>query len=308
MRCFPEDLTIEKFHEILYKLVEDGKIDEVKNITNQRSIVEWDENKLYLKSADYVTFFKQKFTEKADLFFEAAKYSTHKDFNEYLELQVAALKTADPMLDAYANKKWAALQNKTLELTLTRESYNDGITGSIANNAKLREYLNANGIYPIGKDSLGLRVCLINKNGTETIIGIKKFIPQLAEFMPYYEKNKPKKLKAEVDVNQTMFDDLIILSGDTGSYIGLIPLAENLPNLTIGGGRRNVYQHQLRAATIGSKKEKMKLEDILVPEQVQYYSPEALLYFIVAHENSHCLGPVLSESKLCDNDSLIEEN
>ena len=52
----------------------------------------------------------------------------------------------------------------------------------------------------------------------------------------------------------------------------------------------------------------MKLEDILVPEQVQYYSPEALLYFIVAHENSHCLGPVLSESKFCDYDSLIKEN
>ena len=74
--------------------------------------------------------------------------------------------------------------------------------------------------------------------------------------MPYYEKNKPKKLKAEVDVNQTMFDDLIILSGDTGSYIGLIPLAENLPNLTIGGGRRNVISASTKSSDNRFKKGK----------------------------------------------------
>ena len=62
------------------------------------------------------------------------------------------------------------------------ESYNEKVTGSMMNNTKLRDYLN--GIYPIGKDSLGLRVGLINKNGTEAIIGIKKYIRQFSEFMP----------------------------------------------------------------------------------------------------------------------------
>ena len=57
----------------------------------------------------------------ADLFLEAAKYSTDADFNEYLKLQAAALKTADPMLDAYADKKWATLQDTPLEFTITRE-------------------------------------------------------------------------------------------------------------------------------------------------------------------------------------------
>ena len=38
------------------------------------------------------------------------------------------------------------------------ESYNEKVTGSMVNNTKLRDYLNYNGIYPIGKDSLGLRV------------------------------------------------------------------------------------------------------------------------------------------------------
>ena len=38
------------------------------------------------------------------------------------------------------------------------ESYNEKVTGSMVNNTKLRDYLNYNAIYPIGKDSLGLRV------------------------------------------------------------------------------------------------------------------------------------------------------
>jgi len=36
----------------------------------------------------------------ADLFLEAAKYSTNADFNEYLEFKTASLKTADSMLEA----------------------------------------------------------------------------------------------------------------------------------------------------------------------------------------------------------------
>ena len=36
----------------------------------------------------------------AVLFLEAAKYSTNADFNEYLELKTASLKTADSMLEA----------------------------------------------------------------------------------------------------------------------------------------------------------------------------------------------------------------
>ena len=128
----------------------------------------------------------------ADLFLEAAKYLTDADFNEYLELQTDQLKIADSMLDAYVDKKQEELQNTTLESTLTMESYNEGMTCSVANNATLRDYLNYKGISPIGKDSLGLRIGLINKNGTEAIIEIKKFIPQLSEFMPYYEEYKSK--------------------------------------------------------------------------------------------------------------------
>ena len=40
------------------------------------------------------------------------------------------------MLDAYADKKWAELQDTPLELTLTRENYEDELTGTFTEKMK----------------------------------------------------------------------------------------------------------------------------------------------------------------------------
>ena len=64
-------------------------------------------------------------------------------FIKYLKLQAKALRIADPMLDAYADKKWAELQDTNLELTLTREGECDEITGSFSENEELKELLSA---------------------------------------------------------------------------------------------------------------------------------------------------------------------
>ena len=98
---YPEDLTKEEFHKILIKMLQEKKINEVKDILNQRSIVLRDGE--YLKSIDYVDYFKEDFTKMADLFDKASQVSTNKDFNEYLQLQAKALRKADPMLDAEAD-------------------------------------------------------------------------------------------------------------------------------------------------------------------------------------------------------------
>ena len=105
---YPEDLTKEEFHKILIKMLKENKIEEVKKILNQRSIVLRDGEDL--KSVDYVDYFKEDFSKIADELENASKVSTNKDFNEYLILQAKALRKADPMLDAYADKKWAELQ------------------------------------------------------------------------------------------------------------------------------------------------------------------------------------------------------
>ncbi len=56
-------------------------------------------------------------------------------------MQAKALRKADPMSDAYADKKWATLQDTPLEFTITRENYEDEMTGTIVENKELSELL-----------------------------------------------------------------------------------------------------------------------------------------------------------------------
>lgn len=76
-----------------------------------------------------------------------------KNFSEYLNLQAAAFRKADPLLDAYADIKWAELQDTPLELTITRENYLDEFTGSFIENEELKKLLDENGISPIANIS-----------------------------------------------------------------------------------------------------------------------------------------------------------
>ena len=309
---YPEDLTKEEFHKILIKMLKEKKIEEVKKILNQRSIVVRDGE--YLKSIDYIDYFKEDFEKIAIELEKAAKVSTNKDFNEYLELQAKALRTADPMLDAYADKKWAELQDTPLELTLTRENYEDELTGTFVENEELQKLLKENNINPIAKDSLGLRVGIINKEGTNNILAIKKYLPILAKNMPYNNEYEQKISKEnEKESKQTMVDvDLVMLAGDSGTYRAGITLAENLPNddklsLTIGGGRRNVYHRQIRFLSDPKKLQEL-LDEILIKEQHKYYDMEADHWFTIGHENTHSLGPNKPNDKLGKYSHIIEEN
>ena len=218
------------------------------------------------------------------------------------------------MLDAYADKKWADLQDTPLELTLTRENYEDELTGTCIENEELKKLLKENNINPIPKDCLGLRVGIINKKGTEDLISIKNYLPILAQNMPYNNEYEQKVSKdKEKENKQTMVDvDLIMLAGDCGTYRAGITLAENLPNddklsLTIGGGRRNVYHRQIRFISDPAKLQQL-LDEILVPEQHKYYDPEADHWFTIGHENTHSLGPNKPNDKLGKYSHIIEEN
>ena len=305
---YPEDLTAEEYQRILIKMLKENKTEEVRNITNQRSMVFRDGE--YLKAIDYVEYFKEDFTKIADELDKAAKYSTDANFTEYLKLQSKALRTADPMLDAYADKKWAELEYTPLELTITRENYEDTITSSYSNNQELIDLLSAKNITPVPKDCLGFRVGIVNKEGTDFLLRIKQFLPELAKNMPYSDEYDQDVTNGTI--KQTMVDaDLIILAGDVGAYRAGITLAENLPNddkpsLTIGGGRRNVYHRQIRASNATQVQKKLDL--ILDQEQHQYYDTEADHWFTIGHENCHSLGPNILESRLGQYRSIVEEN
>lgn len=310
---YPTDLSTEEFHNILISMLNNGEFDEVRNILNQRTMVIRDNNKL--KALDYTEYFRDEFTYIAKHLEKASEYSTNKDFNEYLKLQVKALLENDPMLDAYADKKWAELQDTPLEFTISREQYADELTGTVMENEQLAKLLDENNITPISKDSLGARVGIVNKAGTAKLLEIKRYLPLLAQNMPFSEQYE-QNISADDDEQQTMVDvDIVTLRGDEGTYRGGITVAQNLPNndklsLTIGGGRRNVYHRQIRTnnSPEALEKRQKRLNATLREEFHRYYNPEADHWFTIGHENAHSLGPKSGTEALGKYKNIIEEN
>ncbi len=302
---YPRNLSVKEFHKILTQMLENGKDEEVKKILTQRTVVERDGE--YLKGIDYVDKFKKEFSLAADELEKAAATSTNEDFNEYLRLQAKALRTADPMLDAAADIKWASLQDTPLEFTITRENYEDKMTETIFRNPELIALLLEHGIRPISKDFLGGRAGIVNKEGTEFLKKSKEFLPRMAKYMPYndeYFQIIDKKNK------QSMVDvDLVQVTGISGEYRGKITVAENLPNLdkpaiALGGGRRNVYHRQMRQ---NKSNILSKYAVILDEHQCRYLKPENEHFFVVGHENAHSLGPKKIKN-LGEYTNILEEN
>lgn len=312
---YPTDLSKEELHKILINMLKSGNeeaIEEVRDILNQRTMVV--RNGEYLAAIDFTEYFEEEFSYVAEQLERAAQASTNADFNEYLRLQVNALLANDPMLDAYADKKWAQLQDTPLEFTLSREQYADELTGTVVENEELNALLKKYNISPISKDSIGARVGIVNKEGTAKLLEIKKYLPILAENMPY--KDEYTQNITQDDDKQTMVDvDIVTLRGDEGTYRGGITLAQNLPNndkksLEIGGGRRNVYHRQIRTSNSPEAKEKRqkRLDATLSPEFHKYYDPEADHWFTIGHENVHSLGPNSGTEALGKYKNIIEEN
>ncbi|MBQ7286461.1 MAG: hypothetical protein IJW73_01730, partial [Candidatus Gastranaerophilales bacterium] len=168
----------------------------------------------------------------------------------------------------------------------------------------------------VAKDFLGGRVGIINKKGTDAILGVKNYLPLMAKNMPFnneYEQN----ISPDKESKQTMVDaDLVAVTGDVGEFRAGITLAENLPNddkwsiTKLDGGRRNVYHRQIRLITSEDAKEKMqkRLNATLNPELHKYYNDEADHWFTVGHENGHSLGPKSGTEGLGKYKSIIEEN
>lgn len=311
---YPQDLEKDEFHAILIKMLKDGKVDDVAKILNQRSVVERVGNELV--ATDYVDKFKDDFAYMASELEKAAETSTNANFNEFLILQAKALRTADPMLDAYADKKWATLQDTPLEFTITRENYSDELTETVVENPELKALLDENGIIPVAKDFLGGRVGIINKKGTDAILGVKNYLPLMAQNMPFKD-DYIQNISPDRESKQTMVDaDLVAVTGDVGEFRAGITLAENLPNddklsiKELEGGRRNVYHRQIRLITSEDAREKMKkrLAATVNPELHQYYNDEADHWFTVGHENGHSLGPKSGTEGLGKYKSIIEEN
>ena len=306
---YPQDLSPKEFHEILIKMLEENKVEEVKKILSQRSVVVRSADGL--TSLDYTEIFSKEFRAAADELELAAKESTNPDFNEFLKLQAKALRENNPQNDALADKKWADLQDTPLEFTVSRENYEDELTGTVFENEKLSELLKKNNINPVPKDFIGARVGIVNKQGTDFLLKFKEYMPVLAKEMPFRNEYE-QSVETSDGVKQTMVDvDLVTVTGDSGAYRAGITLAQNLPNsdkpsLAIGGGRRNVYHRQIRQSHNPEKLQK-RLDTLLDKSQHSLYNIEADHWFTIGHENAHSLGPA-EKSSLGKYKSIIEEN
>ena len=59
------------------------------------------------------------------------------------------------------------------------------MTETVVENPELKALLDENGIIPVAKDFLGGRVGIINKKGTDAILGVKNYLPLMAQNMPF---------------------------------------------------------------------------------------------------------------------------
>ena len=309
---YPADLTVEEFHRIIEKMLNEGKEDEVKKILSVRTMVR--RNGEILQAIDYTEYFAETFSKIANELEVAAHYTTDEEFKDFLGWQAQALLQNNEDMDMLADKHWAVLQNNNqLEFTIGRESYDDKMTPSIYDNPALLSKLEGCEIEVNAKDMLGARAGIINKEGTNLILRFKEQIPNLAKLMPLsdrYEQN----VASTGELKQTMVDaDIAMLAGDYAQCRGAITLAQNLPNndklaVKTGGGRRNVYHRQVRQS--GDKEREKKLLDRLVAEEFhKYYDREADHLFVIGHENGHSLGPDNTYQRSLGNyKSIIEEH
>ena len=308
---YPADMSVEEFHALIHKMLQRGKIDEVKKILSARTMVRRSGDEL--KAVDYTEYFVKEFSDAANKLEAAAHYSTDAAFNDYLGWQAQALLQNNEDMDILADKHWAVLQNTPLEFTLSRENYDDQMTPTIFDNPELAAELEEHGILPTPKDMLGARVGIINQKGTDLILTFKEQMAKLAKLMPFADKYE-QKIDSGNEVKQTMVDvDLVTLQGDYAQCRGAITTAQNLPNddklsVKTGGGRRNVYHRQVRMS--GDKERTKRMLDALLDKDFhQYYDEEAEHIFVIGHENGHSLGPDSSyKTALGIYQHIIEEN
>lgn len=306
---YPPNLTEEELKQDLHKKFKEDKIHEIRMVLSQRTIVKRDKNgELY--GIDYIDAFPKQFRAAANELDKAAKVSTNEDFNKYLKAQAKAFRKADPELDCEADRLWAKMQDTPLEFTITREGYEDELTGTVVDDKKIRKQLKDNKIEFYAKDSIGIRVGIIDKKGTEELLDFKKYLSEIAEIMPYKEKYT-QNIKPKGETKQTAVDSrLVYLRGDL-NYRSGITVAENLPNddkLSVQRdyGRRNVYHYEVRNSSNPEKRQK-RLDAVLAPELHKYETPRGDHWFTIGHENAHSLGPSKNKSALGKWQDIIEE-
>ncbi|MEW5818553.1 MAG: hypothetical protein AB1782_00045 [Cyanobacteriota bacterium] len=288
---FPEDVKKEEIIEYLKNNIEDAP-----SLLSNDTVVRKENNNFV--AYPYSIAFKNEYKEAAKELLLAAKNTTHKDFAKYLRYQAQALTSNDPEFAYKADKTWAGLTDSPLEFTIGRESYEDTLTGAIAEDKELNAILEENCITIKSKDFIGARVGIVDIKASQDLADYKNHLKALSKLMPLQEKYKQSVDQGDKEeIKQVLVDvDLVYLSGDYAALRPGITLAQNLPNddklaVQLNSGNRNVFHKQVRRTFDPERRQKM-LDNLVEKELHIYYDNEADHLFTIGHELTHSLGPM----------------
>jgi hypothetical protein len=250
-----------------------------------------------LEAVPYSVAFRTEMTAAARELQLAANETTHAGFAEYLRWQAQQLvNDSDPETGYTADKLWAnKLEDAPLEFTIGRENYDDRMSVDVAAEPRVEAVLKANGIKAKAKDSIGVRVGVVNMDSYAEIADYRKHMDGFAQEMPLKEEY-PQGSGPAKGGNMTFADvDLAVFTGDYASARGGITIAQNLPNddklaVELGEGSRLVFHRQVRSGRDPAQRGHF-LDALVDKGQHKWYEEYADFLFTVGHELVHSLGP-----------------
>jgi hypothetical protein len=297
---YPADLTKDEL--IKYVLAHP---EQAAAIFSNNTIVERAGDRLVARP--YSVAFRDEMEAAARALLAAARETDHNGLATYLRWQAQALvNDSDPVAVFNAEKAWINLHNSPLEFTIARESYEDLFSKEAAADPEVAAMLAANGLIANGKDCIGVRVGIINRESDKLIAIYKDNLAPFSAHLPFAEEYRRS---GEVSRPLMFADvDLVALAGDYAAFRGGLTIAQNLPNddklsVKLGVGGRLVFHRQHRSGDDPAVQAQF-LDAIVDPAQRGWYSKDADFLFTLGHEGGHSIGPAVTRDKRPKNGAL----
>lgn len=264
--------------------------EQIPAVLSNDTVVKAENGRLY--AVPYLIEYREEYEKAAKELLKASKESTNEAFRNYLRLQAQALVSNDPEYAFNADKAWAAIDDCPLEFTITRESYDDEMTGKICQNENFNKFVQDLGLKIKSKDFIGVRVGIVDLETSKNQSTEQNILKIIANEMPLKEQYS-QNLNSENESKQILsYVDLVYLSGDNAALRPYFNTAQNLPNddklsAQLNAGRKNVFHKQL----ININNAKPYLKELLYSPQISLYTLKADNLFVKGHETCHSFGP-----------------
>lgn len=245
-----------------------------------------------LEAVPYSLAFREDMQAAAWELMQAAGETDHPGLKRYLQWQAQALvNDSDPEMGYRSDSAWINLEDTPLEFTIGRESYYDRFSPDVASDPEIRKIAQAYGIKTKSKDSIGVRVGIVNPESAQVIEEYKKHLAAFSRTLPFndqYEQDPHR--------NMTFADvDLVAMTGSYAAARSGVITAQSLPNNDklapqLGVGKRMVFHRQVRQSEDPGMRRKI-LNALVVSSQRGLFDANSIFLFTVGHELSHGLGP-----------------